>query len=190
MGARGAVGRIRYDNDNDYHNDYDYEYGTSTLRCSHTLHPTPYTLNPTSPRDCHIETGLVAGPVDVAPLAWPDDCGAECIFLGRTRIERHGEFGRLLRLEYEAYAPMVEKLMVRMARDAAERFSCRAVRLVHATGVVEPGAASVVIQVATGHRAASFDACRYLIERLKAELPIWKREVWERGQTYVEGSGV
>lgn len=127
------------------------------------------------------------GAVSAVTLDWPGACGGECVFLGRTREETHAEFGPLLRLEYEVYGPMAEKVLGDMARDAAEKFGCHAVRIVHARGPVEPGQASVVIQVATPHRGEAFEACRYLIDRLKHELPVWKREIWRDGQTFVEG---
>ena len=134
-----------------------------------------------------IETAISEGPVQPVSLDWPKDCGAEAVFLGRTRIEIHPKFGPLVRLEYEMYEPMVVELLEEMAREAAGRWDCRAVRIVHSKGAVEPGQASVVIQVGTPHRGEAFEACRYLIDRLKHELPIWKVEVWENGRTYVEG---
>jgi len=127
------------------------------------------------------------GPVSVIELDFPGPCGAECVFLGRTRDDRHPEHGTLVRLEYEVYEPMAQKVLEKMAREAAGKFDCRYVRIVHAKGPVEPGEASVVIQVATPHRGASFDACRYLIDTLKQELPVWKKEVWRDGETFVEG---
>ncbi len=135
----------------------------------------------------HIETALQDGPVDAAPIDWPDDCGAEAVFLGRTRCEDHAQMGPLQHLEYEVYEDMAATVLRDMALDAARRFGCRAVRIVHARGVVKLGDASVVIQVATPHRAESFEACRYLIDRLKHELPVWKRQVWRDGQTFVPG---
>ncbi len=133
------------------------------------------------------EVALHDGPVALVALDWPGDCGAEACFLGRTRRETHPEFGPLVRLEYEVYEPMATKLMHRLADEAATRFGCRSVRLVHARGIVPPGHASVAIQVATPHRGEGFAACRWLIDSVKHELPIWKREVWERGETFVEG---
>lgn len=141
-------------------------------------------MNETVP---YIETGLHVGSVDAVTLPWPGECGAEAVFLGRTRDETHDEHGDLIRLEYDVYEPMAVKLLDNMARDAVGRWGCQAVRIIHATGAVDPGQASIVIQVATPHRGESFDACRYLIDRLKHELPIWKTEVWERGTTRVEG---
>ncbi len=134
-----------------------------------------------------ISASLCQGPAVLAALDWPADCGAESVFLGRTRRESHPQFGNLLHLEYECYAPMAQKLLIDMAQDAAARWGCKAVRIVHAVGRVDLGQASVVIQVATPHRDEAFTACRYLIDRIKHELPIWKREVWERGSTFVEG---
>ena len=109
------------------------------------------------------------------------------MFLGRTRADRHAELGPLLRLEYEVYEPMAQNVLNRMAHEAVEKFGCLAVRIVHAKGLGGPGEASVVIQVATPHRGESFDACRYLIDELKRELPVWKREFWRDGETFVEG---
>jgi len=134
-----------------------------------------------------IETAIIEGPVTISSFDWPGDCGAECIFIGRTRSETHPKFGQLLRLEYEIYEPMVDALLKQMTQDIAAKFDCRAVRLVHAKGAVQPGEASVVIQTASPHRSESFAACRALIDRLKHELPIWKREIWQRGETFVEG---
>ena len=131
--------------------------------------------------------GVQEGPVVIESLDWPADCGGECSFLGRTRAESPPEHGALLRLEYEMYEPMAVKVLDAMARDAAKQWDCRAVRLVHSRGAVGLGEASVVIQVATPHRAEAFAACRYLIDRLKHELPVWKHEIWERGRTFVEG---
>ena len=134
-----------------------------------------------------IETALITGPVDARSLTWPTDCGAESVFLGRTRHETHAEYGELIRLEYEVYAPMAGRLLEAMAQEAVRRWGCRVVRIAHAQGAVSPGQASVVIQVGTPHRSEAFTACRYLIDRIKHELPIWKREIWERGTTFVEG---
>ena len=134
-----------------------------------------------------IQTAVQDGPVDAIELPWPGECGGECVFLGRTRDEKHPEFGQLIRLEYEVYRPMAEKVLQTMAAEAAAQFGCQAVRLVHAQGSVKPGQASVVIQVATPHRAEAFEACRHLIDRLKRELPVWKKEIWRHGQTFVRG---
>lgn len=137
-----------------------------------------------------IITGIEHEPVTRQQMTIAPACGAECDFVGYTRAETHETHGRLLRLEYEAYEPMAAQLLQVMAEEAAARFDCHAVRLVHAVGPVPIGQASIVIQVICGHRGASFAACRYLIERVKAELPVWKREIWERGETFAPGFNV
>jgi molybdopterin synthase catalytic subunit len=134
-----------------------------------------------------VETGLRDGPVEAAPLAVPPSCGAETCFVGRTRAETHPTHGPLQRLEYELYDAMAERLLAAMGEDAVRRWGCGAVRLLHARGFVGVGEGSVLVQVATPHRAAGFDACRALIDRIKHELPVWKREHWAHGTTYAEG---
>ena len=135
----------------------------------------------------HLHTALHPGPVTAAALPDTPGCGAECVFLGRTRAETHPEHGELIRLDYEAYAPMAEKLLREVAAEIAAEFGLAAVRLVHATGPVAVGEASVVVQVAAPHRGAGFDACRAGIDRLKERVPVWKHEVWERGVTFAPG---
>lgn len=135
----------------------------------------------------HLHTALQTEPVTQEPLPLAQGCGAQCVFLGQTRAETHPKHGELLRLDYEAYAPMAEKLLRKLAAEIAGEFSLAAVRLVHATGPVAVGQASVAVQVAAPHREAAFAACRAGIDRLKAQLPIWKHEVWQRGTTFAPG---
>jgi len=137
-----------------------------------------------------IITAITDGPPTLEALHTLAAGGGECVFIGRTRPETHAAFGDLLRLEYELYEPMVEKLLDQLARNAAAKFGCTAVRIAHARGPVAIGEASVVIQTLTPHRAEAFAAARYLIDRLKKELPIWKHEIWQRGRTHVEGRRV
>lgn len=138
-----------------------------------------------------ISVALVNHPVDYAPLKdLPDGAGGECVFLGRTRRDRHSKHGGLVRLSYEAYVPMAEQVLRELAQQAVSEFGCLAVRVVHALGEVPVGAASVMVQVACGHRGEAFEACRFLIDRLKTEAPIWKREVWEDGTTWSAGNVV
>ncbi len=139
---------------------------------------------------CVIDAGIQDGPVDFVTLDFPASCGGEAVFLGRTRADAHVQFGKLVKLEYEVYRPMAVKLLEKMAQDAAAKWGIKMVRVVHASGAVPLGQASVVIQVASPHRGEAFEACRYLIDRLKRELPVWKRETWECGETFVPGTPV
>jgi molybdopterin synthase catalytic subunit len=109
--------------------------------------------------------------------------GAVVAFVGVVRGETAGR--RVLRLEYEAYEPMVRDEMARLLVETRERYPVRAARVVHRVGAVPVGEPSVVIAVAAAHRGAAFDACRHLIERLKADAPIWKREHFDDGAVWV-----
>ncbi len=137
-----------------------------------------------------IETSLVSGPVQPGGFDLTPTAGAEVVFLGRTRGERHERHGDLQHLDYEAHPEMAARLLQELAEQAADQWPLHAVRLRHATGVVAPGEASVAIEVLSGHRAEAFEACRWLIDTLKVRLPIWKREVWSDGTTWVNGTPV
>jgi molybdopterin synthase catalytic subunit len=138
-----------------------------------------------------IDVQLLDRPVRYLPMeGLPWAAGGECVFLGRTRQETHRSHGRLVRLSYEAYGTMAEVVLRELAEGAIERFGCAAVRIHHAIGDVPPGEASVMVQVACGHRAEAFEACRFLIDELKARAPIWKREEWEDGATWATGTAV
>lgn len=136
-----------------------------------------------------LDVQLLDHPVRYEPFAtFPQPAGGECVFLGRTRVEEHPEHGRLVRLSYEAYEPLAMAAMRQLADQAVANHDCLAVRLHHTIGDVPPGEASVLVQVAGGHRGSVFDACRFLIDALKERVPIWKREVWEDGSTWAEGT--
>jgi molybdopterin synthase catalytic subunit len=128
------------------------------------------------------------GIVEADPF--PSEAGAECVFLGRTRGDTHPSHGMLRRLSYEAYRPLAERTLCELARDAARDFECMLVRIHHAVGEVPVGEASVLVQVVCGHRGKAFEACRFLIDRLKATAPIWKQELWADGTSWSEGTPV
>jgi molybdopterin synthase catalytic subunit len=131
---------------------------------------------------------LQNGPIDVAALAAEvrgDGDGAVSSFLGTVRNVNAGR--RVLFLEYEAYAPMAEQEMERIAAEAIARFGVSRVGIVHRLGRLDVGEASVVIAVASPHRAAALDACRFVIDTLKRTVPIWKREHFEGGTVWIEG---
>ncbi len=139
-----------------------------------------------------IDVQLIDGPVrPIAIDPFPQECGAECLFIGRTRGEQHLTQGALRALQYEAHVGLARQVLGELADEAVVRFRAQAVRVHHAVGVVPVGEASVVVQVACGHRPESFDACRWLIDELKARAPIWKQEIWSRGgTTWVGGVAV
>jgi molybdopterin synthase catalytic subunit len=138
-----------------------------------------------------IDVRLLPHAVHAVPFdPFPQPAGAECVFLGRTREEAHPDHGELRQLSYEAYEPMAQSVLEDLAAEAARLFECRAVRVHHALGSVPPGEASVAVQVVCGHRDAAFAACRFLIDHLKSEAPIWKREEWADGATWSAGNPV
>ncbi len=110
------------------------------------------------------------------------DCGAVVSFAGTVRSTNHGK--QVIRLEYEAYEPMALRVFEQIERAALERFAAR-VSIHHRIGALLPGELSVVIAAASPHRASAFDACRYAIEQLKTDAPIWKRETYPDGSSWV-----
>lgn len=109
--------------------------------------------------------------------------GAICLFVGTAREYTAGR--RTVYLEYEAYRPMADEVLAGLVAQAQERWGPLRVAVEHRTGPVALGEASVIVAVGAAHRAAAFDACRFLIERLKADAPIWKREVEQEGGRWV-----
>jgi molybdopterin synthase catalytic subunit len=109
--------------------------------------------------------------------------GAVVTFVGTTRNENAGR--RVRRLEYEAHASMATKEMRALAATAKKRWRLRKVAMVHRIGVVPVGEASVAIAVSSGHRAEAFVACRWLIDRLKEIVPIWKKEHYRGGEIWI-----
>ncbi|MBO0911723.1 MAG: molybdenum cofactor biosynthesis protein MoaE [Acidobacteria bacterium] len=111
--------------------------------------------------------------------------GAAVVFEGVVRNHTHGRRTRFL--EYEAYEPMALKQIESLVAQALERFEIRDAMIIHRLGRLEIGETSVFIVVASAHRAAAFDACRWLIDTLKRTVPIWKKEHLEDGAVWSEG---
>jgi molybdopterin synthase catalytic subunit len=114
----------------------------------------------------------------------PED-GALVVFDGIVRNHTRGR--KTLHLDYEAYEEMAERQMAELAAQAEERFGVRRALLVHRLGRLEIGETSVLIVVASAHRAAAFEACRWLIDTLKKTVPIWKREAFADGVVWADG---
>lgn len=113
--------------------------------------------------------------------------GGIAIFLGTTRNETRADGRVLLALDYEAYGEMAIEQMRDLARRAREKWPIIKLALLHRTGRVALAEPSVVIAVSTPHRGEAFDACQWLIDTLKSEVTIWKKEIWADGSgTWVE----
>jgi molybdopterin synthase catalytic subunit len=111
--------------------------------------------------------------------------GAVCVFDGIVRDHTRGR--KTLYLDYEAYREMALEQMQRLASDAVAKFGVRDVAVVHRLGRLMVGETSVLIVVASAHRAAAFDACRWLIDTLKKTVPIWKKETFADGAVWADG---
>ncbi len=111
--------------------------------------------------------------------------GAVCVFDGIVRDNTRGR--RTLYLDYEAYEAMALDRMRGLAAEAVARFDVRDVTLVHRLGRLEVGETSVLIAVASAHRGAAFEACRWVIDTLKKTVPIWKREQFADGAVWADG---
>jgi molybdopterin synthase catalytic subunit len=111
--------------------------------------------------------------------------GAVVAFDGTVRDHSRGR--RTLFLDYEAYEPMALRELEKLAQQAREKFAVCDVVIVHRTGRLEIGETSVLIAVSAAHRAAAFDACRWIIDTLKHTVPIWKKEYFEDGAVWADG---
>src|ERR1700733_2531206 len=126
---------------------------------------------------------IAAGEI-VAEIKAGED-GAVCVFDGIVRNNTRGR--KTLYLDYEAYREMALEKMRGLADEAVERFGVREVALVHRLGRLVVGETSVLIVVASGHRGAAFEACRWLIDTLKKTVPIWKKEQFVDGAIWADG---
>ena len=111
--------------------------------------------------------------------------GAVCVFDGIVRNNTRGR--QTLYLDYESYEEMALKQMEQLAEEAIGKFGIRDAAIVHRLGRLEIGETSVLIAVASAHRAAAMDACRWLIDTLKKTVPIWKKEHFADGAVWADG---
>jgi molybdopterin converting factor subunit 1 len=134
---------------------------------------------------------LVRRPIDtrelVESLKAPED-GALVVFDGFVRNNFKGQ--KTEYLEYEAYEAMAWTKIREIGAQMRERFTVRRLAIVHRLGRLEIGETSVLIAVASAHRAAAFDACRYAIDTLKRTVPIWKKEYFVGGAVWAEGEAI
>lgn len=135
-----------------------------------------------------VHIALTSHPIHAEPLveaAKRGEDGAVVVFDG---IVRNHTRGRLtLYLDYESYEDMAAKQMQQLAAEACARFAVRQVTMIHRLGRLIVGETSVLIIVASAHRGAAFEACRWLIDTLKKTVPIWKRETFADGVVWADG---
>lgn len=126
----------------------------------------------------HISTQPIDTAAVIAKVEDPT-CGGLVIFEGRVRNHHKGR--AVLRLDYEAFPRMAESEGAKIVIAAREKFDVHAIACVHRTGSLAIGDIAVVVAVSSAHREAAFEACRYVIDELKATVPIWKKEFYADG---------
>jgi molybdopterin synthase catalytic subunit/molybdopterin converting factor small subunit len=131
---------------------------------------------------------LVREPIDASAIVRSIKSGADgavCVFDGIVRDNSRGH--RTLHLDYEAYEEMALQQMQLLRSEAIEHFAVRDVAIVHRLGRLVVGETSIFIAVASAHRGAAFDACRWVIDTLKKTVPIWKKEQFVDGAAWADG---
>lgn len=129
------------------------------------------------PLDVAAHHGFVADPA----------AGCSVVFTGTVRDHAPGRVG-VTRLEYEAYAGVVEAKIAEVIGEVRDRWPVLRIAASHRTGSLGVGEPAVVIAVSAAHRDDAFPAARYLIDEIKARAPIWKKEHWPGGAEWVEGA--
>ena len=119
----------------------------------------------------------------IEKLTYPD-CGAINVFLGVARDHHLGK--KVISLSYEAYEPFAIKALEDIRQEMLDRFEIRDLAVVHRLGPVAVKEASLLVVVSAAHRGPSLDATREFIERLKQDVPIWKKEHYEDGSQWIE----
>jgi molybdopterin synthase catalytic subunit len=125
----------------------------------------------------HVLTRLQESPLsldEVSQAVADPAAGAVCTFTGTVRD--HSDAGSVTGLTYEAWHELAEQRLAELANEMLERWPLCRVAIVHRVGELAVGEASVIVAVSAAHRAEAFEACRHGIERLKADVPIWKKE--------------
>jgi molybdopterin synthase catalytic subunit len=112
-----------------------------------------------------------------------DAAGGHVIFIGTVR--NHTSSKTVMFLDFEAYGPMAEKEMRKIAELAVAKFDVMHVVIHHRTGKMKISEIPVIIAVASAHRKAAFEACEFCIDTLKETVPIWKKEYFEDGEVWV-----
>jgi molybdopterin synthase catalytic subunit len=105
------------------------------------------------------------------------------VFIGTVRDATKGK--PVVQLEFEAYTNMAINELKKIAKRSFEQWPVQKILIHHRTGVLQVGEVPVIIAVSAAHRAAAFEACRYIIDTLKETVPIWKKEVFENGEVWV-----
>ncbi len=122
------------------------------------------------------------GPQEAVDFVGDPGAGGTCVFVGTVRD--HSEAGRVTGLRYEAWEELAVRRLGEIAAEMFEKWPVRKVALLHRTGDLDVGEVSVVVACSSPHRPEAFEACRHGIERLKEDVPIWKKERLVSGEAH------
>lgn len=111
------------------------------------------------------------------------ETGGIDVFIGTVRNNTKGK--KVLQLDFEAYDKMAISEMKKIAEQALQKWSLNKIAIHHRKGILKVGEIPVIIAVSSAHRAAAFEACRFIIDTLKQTVPIWKKEFFEDGEVWV-----
>lgn len=136
-----------------------------------------------------ISVSISAAPIDIAAAigaAGTPDTGGTGAFVGTVRATPGAEADKqVVRLDYEAHPTLAEEALRTLALEATHKWSLTRVVAIHRTGSCEVGEPTVVIACSAPHRAEALDACRWLIDEIKTQVPIWKKEIYSDGSSWV-----
>lgn len=116
-----------------------------------------------------------------------EGCGSVVSFVGLTRGDDNGI--KVKRLEFDAWENKLNHILSDIAKTSIDKFSVKSVLVAHRIGIVEPSEPIVCIHVGSKHREAGFEACSWLINQLKLQAPLWKKEVRSDGEIWKQGLG-
>jgi molybdopterin synthase catalytic subunit len=130
-------------------------------------------------------TENVLEPAEAIAAVASSRAGAINVFLG---VVRDNNLGRNVdHLVYEAYESMAEKVMREIADEAKAQFGLEDCAVLHRTGRLAIGETSLLVAISSGHRAESFEAGHWMVDEIKKRVPVWKKEVWADGESWIEG---
>lgn len=112
-----------------------------------------------------------------------DSCGSILVFEGVTREYTEGQ--KVTKLEYECYEPMAKLMLEEIEKEIFEKWEIHDIIIAHRIGIVDIGETSLVVAVSSTHRQASFESIQYIVDRLKKDVPIWKKEFFENSASWI-----
>ena len=139
----------------------------------------------------YVRTQISNEPIEIGALiaeAASPSCGAIASFVGTVRVTASSDEKSdkpVTRLEYDAHPTLAEAKLAEVAARASEKWPLERLVAVHRTGTCELGDPTVVIACSSAHRAEALEACHWAIDELKATVPIWKKEIYSDGSTWV-----